>query len=132
LLRVYSLVRGLTSELSLTALNIAVGTATSLFLIDYTNRLQRDERLPPISRLLTHRATLKLGSFSYSLYLIHYPLLAAFYLALFPFGLSPAHTFLALIAFFVPAVLFAADLFHRCFERPFLRNAPADKAVVVQ
>jgi peptidoglycan/LPS O-acetylase OafA/YrhL len=61
-----------------------------------------------------------LGTFSYSLYLIHYPLLSLSYLVYRTAGLGPRTRWLALMAVSTPLCIVAASLFARVFERPFL------------
>ena len=74
-------------------------------------------------RLLGARPLAALGSFSYSLYLVHHPVEQIVY-ALRPptlAGLGPTLAWLALLG--IPAMLGAAWLFSLVFERPFLRRA---------
>jgi peptidoglycan/LPS O-acetylase OafA/YrhL len=71
-------------------------------------------------RLLETPALIGLGKRSYSLYLIHYPLLALADAALRGMAFSPSSRLLALLTLAAPLCLVAADLFHRAFERPFL------------
>ena len=75
-----------------------------------------------IRRLLQSRAGLKLGLFSYSVYLMHAPVVGVLdvYVAR-PLGLAPVAHFAALVAIGVPVVLVVCYAFHLLFEAPFLR-----------
>ncbi len=68
----------------------------------------------------------KVGVFSYSLYLLHFPVLSALHLLLEPLHLSLGQTLLTLMVGGVAVSLLLAYGFHCLFERPFL-NAPASK-----
>jgi peptidoglycan/LPS O-acetylase OafA/YrhL len=75
-----------------------------------------------IRRVLGSRAGLKLGLFSYSIYLMHAPivgLLNKYIVA--PMGLPALAQFFVLLAIGVPAVLVGCYGFHLLFEAPFLR-----------
>jgi peptidoglycan/LPS O-acetylase OafA/YrhL len=73
-----------------------------------------------VSRFLSTPWLVRIGIFSYSLYLIHAPILHLFWFALRPLQLSSDVTF-ALLLLCVPLVLGLAYGFHRLFERPFMR-----------
>jgi len=75
-----------------------------------------------IRRALGSRAGLKLGLFSYSIYLIHAPIVGALDLYVVgPMALPPLAAFFALLAIGVPVVLAVCYGFHLLFEAPFLR-----------
>jgi len=87
-----------------------------------------------VHSILSSRAAVSLGSFSYSLYLIHWiPLrLAVTHLAE-PCREWPQTAFFALlVAVVVPISLLGAYLFHLCFERPFLRRRGGVKRETVE
>ena len=73
-----------------------------------------------VSRFLSAPWLVRIGIFSYSLYLVHAPLLAVFWFALRPLQLSPDVTF-AILVLCSPLVVGLAYGFHRLFERPFMR-----------
>jgi peptidoglycan/LPS O-acetylase OafA/YrhL len=65
------------------------------------------------------------GAFSYSLYLIHAPLLQMVWqYGLRPAALAPDEQFLAIVLLGMPAIILLSYLFHRACERPFM-TAPA-------
>ena len=74
-----------------------------------------------IRAALDWRPAIALGGFSYSLYLIHAPLIQL----IWQYGIAPIHcgtdaSFLLLLAFGTPLIVAAAWLFSRVGERPFL------------
>ena len=77
----------------------------------------------PIGRALNWKPWVELGVFSYSLYLIHAPLIQVVWqYTITPFGFSPGIQFIVLAAM-SPVIVLFAWLFHRVCERPFL-HAP--------
>jgi len=74
----------------------------------------------PVSRFLSTTWLVRIGIFSYSLYLVHAPLLHLFWFALRPLQLSPDATF-GMLVLSAPLVVGLAYGFHRLFERPFMR-----------
>ena len=78
--------------------------------------------LPRARRVLASRVALTLGLFSYSIYLLHGPLLAVLDQDVFaPMHLAPLLTFGLLLAVGVPTILLVCYGFHLIFEAPFLR-----------
>jgi peptidoglycan/LPS O-acetylase OafA/YrhL len=72
---------------------------------------------------LGSRPAVLLGSFSYSVYLMHAPVLTTIYrYTLKPLELAPLTEFAAQVVFLLPAVLLFCYGFHRVFERPFLER----------
>ena len=65
-----------------------------------------------------------LGAFSYSLYLVHFPLLIKMEDILNKHGLSNLLQFFVLLFVGGPLCLGAAYLFHLAFERPFMPGHP--------
>jgi peptidoglycan/LPS O-acetylase OafA/YrhL len=75
-------------------------------------------------RLLSRRGPVWLGTISYSLYLVHYPILMALSPSFLRLRLGGLLT-LGLVGLLgVPLVVGCAALFFCCFERPFLRSGP--------
>ncbi|MEH0448075.1 MULTISPECIES: acyltransferase family protein [unclassified Streptomyces] len=74
-------------------------------------------------RLLTARPVRSLGEFSYSLYLIHLPIVLAVIRRVAPHYVAPGlSTFWFTLVLALPVSLLAAWLFSRLFELPFKRN----------
>jgi peptidoglycan/LPS O-acetylase OafA/YrhL len=61
-----------------------------------------------------------LGAISYSLYLIHAPVIAMLHLVTRHFQLSSLATLIVLVALGIPCALLAAFGFHLICEKPFL------------
>ncbi len=78
-----------------------------------------------ISRVLSAKPLVVIGAFSYSLYLIHAPLLQLVWqYAIAPLGLGPNLSFLLLIGFGCPVIVSAAFVFYRMVEKPCLGRRP--------
>lgn len=73
--------------------------------------------------LMESRPAVLLGTFSYSLYLVHAPVLALCQSALRPLALSPTVDLILMLLIGVPVALLVSYLFHLAFERPFLSRA---------
>jgi peptidoglycan/LPS O-acetylase OafA/YrhL len=77
----------------------------------------------PVRRVLASKTAIWLGLFSYSIYLVHDPLLGVLSAYAFaPLGLSPLATFGVTLAVGLPLILAACYGFHLLFEAPFLRR----------
>ncbi|MGW7426731.1 acyltransferase family protein [Streptomyces sp. NPDC054813] len=80
-------------------------------------------RPAPLLRLLTTRPIRRLGDFSYSLYLIHLPIVMVAIRRVAPHFASPGlPTFWFTLAVALPVSVLGAWLFARIFEIPFKRN----------
>ena len=74
-------------------------------------------------RSLGSRPAVALGAFSYSLYLVHAPLVASAQIAVLgPMDLSPMVNFALLVGVVLPIVLLLSYAFFRAFEQPFLNR----------
>jgi peptidoglycan/LPS O-acetylase OafA/YrhL len=99
-----------------------VGATTAALLVNYTECALNggDRPKPMLLRLLESRPLVRLGHFSYSLYLTHLPIVALCYFGLRPFALSAQARMASLIALGVPASLAFAYVFFWLVERHFL------------
>jgi peptidoglycan/LPS O-acetylase OafA/YrhL len=78
--------------------------------------------LPAVRRVFASRVAVTLGLFSYSIYLLHGPLVGLFYQKVFfPMHLAPLVTFALLLVVAVPTILVICYGFHLMFEAPFLK-----------
>ena len=82
--------------------------------------------------ILESQFLVRLGGFSYSLYLVHYLILQKMHFVLQKHHYSDAVQFVSLTLIGVPICLIASYLFFLAFERPFLntkkRETPAEAA----
>ncbi|HCF29834.1 MAG TPA: hypothetical protein DEV81_22130 [Cyanobacteria bacterium UBA11049] len=103
-----------------------VGTAVICLLIYYTQFLTtasgRQQTL--ILQILGSQSTVALGSFSYSLYLVHAPALRLTQLLANGLNLPPMVQLLAMTMVGVSAAVLLSYCFHLVFERPFMHNHP--------
>lgn len=103
-------------------MDIVVGGAAVCLIIFCTQRLLMGEtqRAPWIVRFLEAPVTRWLGTISYSLYLIHLPILIAGMTIMRDLRLPPSETRWALWLVVLPTALLSATVFSYLFERPFL------------
>jgi peptidoglycan/LPS O-acetylase OafA/YrhL len=96
------------------------GLATACLFINCTKRVTEGKKLPRYLRVFEHPLAIAIGTFSYSLYLIHGPVLVLVRYFLFSLQLSPA--IFAVISYLlgVAVSLVIAYLFYLVFERPFM------------
>lgn len=97
-----------------------VGLATCCFIIGSTLHLQKGFPDNWPLRFLHHRAIIRLGTFSYSLYLIHIPVIVLMDRVLFQFDLSSNSFVIYHFCLALPLCIGFAYLFYLLFERPFL------------
>jgi peptidoglycan/LPS O-acetylase OafA/YrhL len=102
----------------------ATGLAVALFLV-YLARCQMGTSPHPIVfRVLDSRPAVFLGGFSYSLYLVHHPVIHALDPIIAAMTRSPQAHEVAMYIFGPIVSLVAAYLFYLAFEKPFLRGRP--------
>lgn len=100
------------------------GIATAFLLVICTTYCTSvTKRRPIILRLLESRFAVWLGTFSYSLYLVHFPILSLLHSGLRLFGLSAAKKFLLLGSVGVGISMIVAYLFYLLFERRFVSSS---------
>jgi peptidoglycan/LPS O-acetylase OafA/YrhL len=97
--------------------DLAVGASTALLL----RGLADDER-STIRRWLGSVTARSIGRISYSVYLIHLPILTVVWVyGVLPMRPSPTVAFIMLVSLGVPSVIAGSWLFARYFEEPFIR-----------
>jgi peptidoglycan/LPS O-acetylase OafA/YrhL len=102
-------------------LDFLVGVATIAWIVRACLCAQNQRRV-----FLSGRPIVFVGEFSYSLYLIHFPLLQVIWqYAIAPRGLDASAAFALLALAGAPLVVFAAFIFFLACERPFLNRRPA-------
>lgn len=101
-------------------IDTVLALATCAFLIASTRRLQLG--LPPnlLARVFEHRLATALGVFSYSVYLVHCPVLKVIDSVVSDLGIRGVSSFMVTVFAGVPPTLLIAYGFHRLFERPFM------------
>jgi peptidoglycan/LPS O-acetylase OafA/YrhL len=77
-----------------------------------------------VTRVLSAPWLVRIGLFSYSIYLVHAPLLHLSWFALRQLGLSDDLNFVVLAVICLPLIVVASYGFHCVFERPFMRLKP--------
>lgn len=102
--------------------DVVLGAGVASLLIVFTEQWKSSEALPRFAplRLFSAWPIVKLGLFSYSLYLMHAPLLALMTLVADLAGLTGYAAYVYILAVGVPTAVVGAYLFHRLFERPFM------------
>ena len=100
-----------------------LGSAVAAGLVHYTLLETRPGPRPatpsPLRRLLNAPVVALLGVFSYSVYLLHSPLLGLFNLLTLSLPLSADLRLLLMLGVGLPLAVFASYLFYRVAERPF-------------
>ena len=82
-----------------------------------------------VTRVLSAPWLVRIGLFSYSIYLVHAPLLHLSWFALRRFELSDDLNFVILTILVLPVIVGVSYIFHLWFERPFMRMPAKDKKV---
>ncbi len=109
-------------------LDFFVGVA-GMSLLVLTSR----EKQSVVTRIFCFKPLVFIGTFSYSVYLLHAPLLQILWQYVFqPVGLGPSAMFVALMAPGALAVLLVSYAFFCVFERPFLTSRSARGASPVE
>jgi peptidoglycan/LPS O-acetylase OafA/YrhL len=114
-----------------------LGCAITCMLVALTEQWKSGEKRARYSplRLFEWGPVAGLGKFSYSLYLMHAPVLAMIALLVVNSGLRSVAAYGIIILIGVPVAVTATYLFHRVFERPFMpvsAKKPVSAAAVVE
>ncbi|MGV3723056.1 MAG: acyltransferase family protein [Actinomycetota bacterium] len=105
-------------------LDVAIGFATAsvtAYCVDQAHARPASKG-SPLLRLLQAGPVAGLGAFSYSLYVIHHPIQRGMLRVLQTLGLSVDLIFCIQLFIGMPLIVGLAYLFHRAFERPFIRQ----------
>ncbi len=97
-----------------------VGIVAAAFILHWTVRMQTATEIGTSLRFLNSPWIVWLGSFSYSIYLIHSPLLGLFNLLTLSLPLTPNYRLAIMLAVALPFVVACSYLFHILIERRFL------------
>jgi peptidoglycan/LPS O-acetylase OafA/YrhL len=98
------------------------GLAGACLFIHCTNLTIKSKKLPYYIRLFEHPWVVTLGAFSYSLYLIHGPVLVLVRYFLFNLPISPSMFATTSYLLGVPMSLLISYWFYLVFERPFMSS----------
>ncbi len=101
-----------------------IGALTALLILACANKSNRGWLHKKVVEGLESRSMMRLGAFSYSLYLVHYPLLRKIRDILVQSHFSHSAQYVILLVVGTPVCLVAAYLFHLAFERPFMPGRP--------
>ena len=113
-------------DISLWYVDPTFGVAATCFIL-YCHRLKTDGTAQPrlgVTRLLESAPAVWMGTFSYSLYLIHYPVLSLVHLFLKRNGFSAMTQFELLMTLGIALCICLAYGFHLVFERRFMSASP--------
>jgi peptidoglycan/LPS O-acetylase OafA/YrhL len=103
-----------------------VGILVSVVLINFTAIELNHSKQPLMLKLFNAKASIKLGQFSYSIYLIHSPLLGLFNLLLLNYSLTIDMRMTLMFLIFIPISVGFSYVFYHFIERKFV-NSPLKK-----
>jgi len=108
------------------------GVLICIILINFTLIEMGAKKRPVMLKLFNTKFAIYLGVFSYSIYLIHSPLLGFFNLLILDYSLSINIRLLIMFAVFIPIALIISYLFHVLVERRFMPNhlKKEEKAII--
>jgi peptidoglycan/LPS O-acetylase OafA/YrhL len=110
--------------------DVLTGFGTACLLIYCTQvSIERNKGFFPILAFFENSFLVKVGVFSYSLYLIHSLVQAVIQLCLSSLHVSPTIQILALMVIDLPLAMLVSYAFHLIFERPFVSIPQPAKAV---
>lgn len=111
-------------NLSLTFTEVMVGLAVSAVIVYYTLKEHAMQGRPLLLRFLNGKVAVGLGAFSYSIYLIHSPILAAINLYTLNLQMTDNMRLLFMLLVAVPVSVLIAYVFYLLVERRFLNMPP--------
>ena len=110
---------GLPTYLTETVLGLTVAAGLVYYTLLETRPGPRPAAPSPLRRLLNARAVVGLGAFSYSLYLLHSPLLGLFNLLTLSWPLASDLRLVLMLGVALPLAVLASYGFYQVAERPF-------------
>jgi peptidoglycan/LPS O-acetylase OafA/YrhL len=113
-------------NLDLWVVHTVLALGTACFLVSSTRSLTEGRSISPILRFLESRRVVELGVMSYSLYLIHAPVVFIVHQALISLSLPTSLLAFLFLFFGTGLSLWVASGFHRLFERPFMAHFAAN------
>jgi peptidoglycan/LPS O-acetylase OafA/YrhL len=99
-----------------------LGLGVACFLVDCTHQLTEGQSVSPVLRFLESRWVVALGTISYSLYLIHAPVVFIVHQVLLNLSLAPSTFAFLFLLLGTGFSLWIAYGFHCAFERPFMAH----------
>jgi peptidoglycan/LPS O-acetylase OafA/YrhL len=105
-----------------------LAAAVGCMLVHWTKVWQRGIPKFSVLAMLNSRLLVKIGFFSYSIYLMHAPFLAVITEVLRGLGINNDLFFILILVPGVPLVVLLAYIFHIIFERPFMPQAAPQQA----
>jgi peptidoglycan/LPS O-acetylase OafA/YrhL len=99
-----------------------LGLGVACFLVDCTHQLTGGQTVSPVLRWLEFRWVVALGTISYSLYIIHAPVVFIVHQGLLNLSLAPPILAFLLLLLGTGFSLWIAYLFYCAFERPFMAH----------
>lgn len=106
-----------------------LAAAVGCLLIHWTKVWRRGIPKFSVLAVLNSRPLVKIGFFSYSIYLMHAPFLAVMTQILRSLGVNDDRFFVLILVLGMPIVVALAYLFHIIFERPFMPQPAREVAV---
>lgn len=126
------LVRFTTKWTGAVVVDFCAGIAASCLLVHCTkSAIRGTDRQPASLRLFTAKPIVGLGAFSYSLYLMHVPILGLLGLATRRLHFSGTTQMLTLFVIGVPLCVALCFCFYYCFERPFCATDSARRRISI-
>ncbi len=115
---------------SMVAMDTLVGLTTAALLL-WLGEASRANRRPLALSLAACPIAVSLGAFSYSLYLVHYPVQLLCEAALMRYHVPIGPTLATMTIIGIPLCLGVAYVFHLIFEKPFLAKSPRESRPVL-
>lgn len=106
--------------------DILAGAAAMALILTCVAAVRAKRLHHPVLRVLESKMAVKLGAFSYSIYLVHYPLLQLAHVTLFRMDVAPVVRAVVMLTLVPVAIVGVAYLFHLVFERKFMNPGAPD------